>query len=162
MQKHFGDNLSPAVKYWVFLVGIITVIFTVLLGSFAASYLNLSADEQAIFEPLFDKLIPFPFVGSIVLVAFICTIVSLLFRHYIIPVLRMAEQTRLITAATRIIASQSTEPANWLRWLMLSMNQRTLSRRCREKSMPISTGPTWPSRKNGIDWRLSCRNCPTE
>jgi DNA polymerase-3 subunit epsilon len=97
--KRFGDNLSPAVKYWIFLTGIITVIFTVIFGSLVASYLHLSADEQAIFDKLFDKLIPFPFIGSIVLVAFICTMVSLLFRYYIIPVLRMAEETRLITTA---------------------------------------------------------------
>jgi len=99
LQKHFGDNLSPAVKYWIFLIGIMTVIFTVIFGSFAASYLNLPLEEQSIIEKLFNKLIPFPFIGSIVLVAFICTMVSLLFRYYIIPVLRMAEQTRLITAA---------------------------------------------------------------
>ena len=99
LRKHFGDNLSPAVKYWIFLVGIITVIFTVMFGSFAASYLNLSPEEQALFENLFDKLIPFPFVGSIILVAFICSMVSLIFRYYVIPVLRMAEQTRLITSA---------------------------------------------------------------
>ena len=99
MQKRFGDNLSPAVKYWIFLTGIIAVIFTVIFGSFAAFYLNLPPEEQAIFEKLFDKLIPFPFIGSIILVAFICSIVGLLFRYYIIPVLRMAEQTRLITSA---------------------------------------------------------------
>jgi len=99
LQKRFGDKLSPAVKYWIFLTGIITVIFTVIFGSLVASYLHLSAEEQAIFDKLFDKLIPFPFIGSIVLVAFICTMVSLLFRYYIIPVLRMAEETRLITTA---------------------------------------------------------------
>ncbi len=99
MRKHFGDSLSPAVKYWIFLVGIMTVIFAVLFGSFAASYLNLAPEEQALFETLFDKLIPFPFVGSIILVAFICSMVSLIFRYYVIPVLRMAEQTRLITSA---------------------------------------------------------------
>ena len=99
MQKHFGDNLSPAAKYWIFLIGIMTVIFAVIFGSFAASYLNLASEEQAIMENLFDKLIPFPFIGSLVLVAFICTMVSLLFRYYIIPVLRMSEQTRLITSA---------------------------------------------------------------
>lgn len=99
MKNNFGHSLSPAVKYWIFLAGIIAVIFTDIFGSFAASYLNLSAEEQAIFEKLFDKLIPFPFIGSIILVAFICTMVSLLFRYYIIPVLRMAEQTRLITSA---------------------------------------------------------------
>ncbi len=99
MRKHFGENLSPAVKYWIFLIGIVTVIFTVIFGSVAASYLNLAPEEQVVAESLFEKLIPFPFVGSIVLVAFICTMVSLLFRYYVIPVLRMAEQTRLITAA---------------------------------------------------------------
>jgi len=112
LQKRFGDNLSPAVKYWIFLTVIITVIFTVIFGSLVASYLHLSAEEQAIFDKLFDKLIPFPFIGSIVLVAFICTMVSLLFRYYIIPVLRMAEQTRLITTANpdyRITAEGANE-----------------------------------------------------
>ncbi len=99
MQNRLGERLSPAVKYWIFLVGIIAVTFTVIFGSFVASYLHLAADEQAIFKNLFDKLIPFPFIGAIILVAFICTMVSLLFRYYIIPVLRMAEQTRLITSA---------------------------------------------------------------
>jgi len=99
LRKNFGSSLSPAVKYWIFLIGIIVAIFTVIFGSFAASYLNLAADEQAVVEQLLNKLIPFPFIGAIVLVAFICTLVSLLFRYYIIPVLRMAEQTRLITAA---------------------------------------------------------------
>ncbi len=99
MLKRLDEKLSPTVKYWLFLTGIITVIFTVLLGSFEASYLNLATDEKALFAELFDKLIPFPFIGSIILVAFICTMVSLLFRYYIIPVLRMAEQARLITTA---------------------------------------------------------------
>jgi len=99
LRKHFAETLSPAVKYWVFLTGIVTVIFTVIFGSLEASYLNLAPEEQAVIKTLFDKLIPFPFIGSIFLVAFICTMVSLLFRYYVIPVLRMAEQTRLITAA---------------------------------------------------------------
>ncbi len=99
MQKSLGDRLSPAVKYWIFLTGIITVIFTVIFGSFTASFLNLALEEQALVENLSNKLLPFPFIGSLILVAFICSMVSLLFRYYIIPVLRMAEQTRLITAA---------------------------------------------------------------
>lgn len=99
MRRHFSDTLSPAAKYWIFLTGIITVIFTVIFGSFVASYLNLNPEEQTVVASLLEKLLPFPFIGSIVLVAFICTMVSLLFRYYVIPVLRMAEQTRLITAA---------------------------------------------------------------
>jgi DNA polymerase-3 subunit epsilon len=99
LQKSFSDRLSPTVKYGLFLTGIIAVIFTVILGSFVASFEHLTPAEQALVQTLFDKLLPFPFIGSLILVAFICSMVSLLFRYYIIPVLRMAEQTRLITAA---------------------------------------------------------------
>jgi DNA polymerase-3 subunit epsilon len=122
LQNRLGKKLSPAVKYWIFLTGITTVIFAVIFGSFAASYLNLAADEQSIVAKLFDKLIPYPFIGSIILVAFICTMVSLLFRYYIIPLLRMAEQTRLITSANpdyRIV----TEGANELAALARVINE---------------------------------------
>ena len=61
--------------------------------------MHLAPEEQVVVEELFNKLLPFPFIGSLILVAFICTMVRLLFVNYIIPVLRMAEQTRLITAA---------------------------------------------------------------
>ena len=91
MQKSLGERLSPAVKYWIFLTGIITVIFTVIFGSFAASFMHLAAEEQAVVEELFNKLLPFPFIGSLILVAFICAMVRLLFVNYIIPVLRMAD-----------------------------------------------------------------------
>ena len=64
MQKRFGDYLSPAAKYWIFLVGIITTIFMVIFGSFIASYLNLTPEDKVLAQRLFDKLIPFPFLGS--------------------------------------------------------------------------------------------------
>ncbi len=112
MQKRFRDSLSPAVKYWIFLIGITVVIFAVIFGSFTASYLNLTPEDKTVIAKIFDKLIPFPFIGSIILIAFICSMVSLLFRYYIIPVLRMAEQTRLITSGNsdyRIVAEGAHE-----------------------------------------------------
>ena len=99
MRKSFVDRLSPTIKYSIFLCGIVAIILSVIFGSFAASYLHLPPSEQEQAGELFAKLIPFPFVGSLVLIAFIGTLVSFLFRSYIIPILRMAEQTRLITAA---------------------------------------------------------------
>ncbi len=99
MQKHFGASLSPAVKYWTFLIGTIVVVFSIISVSIIAAYLNLSPEDQAIVAKLSDKLIPFPFLGSAMLIAFIYTMTSMLLRYYIVPVLRMAEQTRLITAA---------------------------------------------------------------
>lgn len=99
MQKRFGDKLSPAVKYWIFLCVIVAIILSVIFGSFAASYMHLPPAEQAQASGLFPKLIIFPFIGSLLLIAFIGTMVSFLFQSYIIPILRLAEQTRLITNA---------------------------------------------------------------
>lgn len=99
MKKRFGGNLSPGIKHWILLFGIIIVIFSIIFVSVSAAYLNLSPEDQAIVAKLSDKLIPFPFVGSVILITFIYTMANLLLRYYIMPVLRMAEQTRLITAA---------------------------------------------------------------
>ena len=99
MGKRLGEQLSPAVKYWIFLVGIIGVIFAVIFTSFTASYLSLDPADRATVAGIFPKLVAFPFFGAMVLVVIIGTLVSWLFRDYIIPILRMAEQTRLITVA---------------------------------------------------------------
>jgi DNA polymerase-3 subunit epsilon len=97
--KRFADRLSPAVKYWIFLIGIVGAIFAVIFGSFTASYLHLEPADQATVREIFPKLVEFPFLGTMALVAIIGSLVSWLFRAYIIPILRMAEQTRLITVA---------------------------------------------------------------
>ena len=99
MLKRYGQQLSPAVKYWIFLVGIIGTIFAVILGSFVASYLSLDPAEQAMVRELFPRLAAFPFFGAMILVVIIGTLVRWLFIDYIIPILRMAEQTRLIAVA---------------------------------------------------------------
>lgn len=94
-----ADRLTPAVKYWLFLLAIVGVILAVILASFTASYLSLEPAEQETVRAIFPKLVPFPFLGAMVLVAVIGTLVSWLFRDYIIPILRLAEQVRLITVA---------------------------------------------------------------
>lgn len=95
----FAERLSPAIKYWIFLVGIAGTIFALIFGSFAASYLSLDPVDRAIVAEIFAKLAVFPFLGAMVLVGIIGSLVSWLFNDYIIPILRMAEQTRLITVA---------------------------------------------------------------
>lgn len=99
MVKRYGEQLSPAVKYWIFLTGIVGVIFAVIFGSFTASYLSLEPADRAAAAEIFPKLVIFPFLGAMILVAIIGSLVSWLFNAYIIPLLRMAEQTRLITVA---------------------------------------------------------------
>jgi len=97
--NRYRQHLSPAVKYWIFLLGIIGVIFVVILGSFVASYLSLDPTDRQTVTEIFPKLAGFPFFGAMVLVVTIGTLVRWLFIDYIIPILRMAEQTRLITVA---------------------------------------------------------------
>lgn len=92
-----GLTMRPALKYWAFLLTIIAVTFGILLGSFAGSWFYLDPAERAIVRSLFHKLIPFPLLGSLALVMIIGSLVSLLFRYYIIPVLLLAEKARLIT-----------------------------------------------------------------
>ena len=99
MLNHYRQRLSPAVKYWVFLLGIIGVIFVVILGSFVASYLSLDPADRRLVAELFRKLAGFPFFGAMILIVIIGTLVRWLFIDYIIPILRMAEQVRLITGA---------------------------------------------------------------
>lgn len=99
MLRKYGEQLSPAIKYWIFLLGIIGVIFAVIFASFIASYLSLDPADQVTVREIFPRLVAFPFFGAMVLVVVIGTLVRWLFHDYIIPVLRMAEQTRLITVA---------------------------------------------------------------
>jgi DNA polymerase III epsilon subunit family exonuclease len=89
--------LKPSLKSWIFLFAIVAVIFAVILGSFIGSWLSLDPAEQQLVRGIFDKLLPFPFLGALALVMIIGTLVSLLFRYYIIPILQLAEKARLIT-----------------------------------------------------------------
>jgi DNA polymerase-3 subunit epsilon len=106
--------MKPVLKYWTFLFAIIAAIFAVLLGSFAGSWYSLDPAEREMVRGLFNKLIPFPFLGGLALVMIIGTLVSLLFRFYIIPVLLLAEKARLITTvnpAYRIVPTGAREIA---------------------------------------------------
>jgi len=89
--------MSPRVKYWVFLLVITLLTFTVIIASFAASWHSLTIDEKVYVEHLVEKLIPFPILGAAFLCLAIGFLVSLLFRNYIIPILQMGEEIRLIS-----------------------------------------------------------------
>lgn len=91
--------MRPSLKYWIFILGITGITFGVILASVAGSWLSLTAGEQAMVAGLAEKIIPFPLMGAFVLVAIIGGLVTLLFRHYIIPILQMAESTQLISLA---------------------------------------------------------------
>jgi len=89
--------MKPVFKYWVFLLAVAFAVFAVITGSFIASWYHLSSEEQLFVRSIVDKLIPFPFIGSIVLFAIIGSLISLLFHHYIIPILQLGDETKLIS-----------------------------------------------------------------
>ena len=89
--------MNPRLKYWIFLLAIALIVFSVIAGSFVASWYHLSADEQALVSGLSDKLIPFPLLGGLLLLVILGGLVSLLFHYYIIPILQLGEETKLVS-----------------------------------------------------------------
>lgn len=89
--------MKPVIKYWLFLLAVAFAVFSVISGSFIASWYHLSIEEQSFVRSIVDKLIPFPFIGSMVLFAIIGGLISLLFHNYIIPILQLGEETKLIS-----------------------------------------------------------------
>lgn len=90
--------MKPSVKYWIFLSTIIFVVFSVIFLSFSGAWYSLDATEQAQISALAEKLLPFPFIGALILCGILSLLVSFLFHNYIIPILKLGESTQLISA----------------------------------------------------------------
>lgn len=91
--------MSPKAKYWFFLLAIVLITFTVIIASFTGSWHSLTNEEQSYIAHLVGKLIPFPIIGAAVLCLIIGGLISLIFKHYVIPILQLAEETRVISKA---------------------------------------------------------------
>ncbi len=91
--------MRPTVKYWVFLFIILFAVFGVILGSLAAAWQQISPEEQNFIAHIAHRLIPFPLIGATFLFLIIGGLVSLLFYFYVIPILRLGEETKLMSAA---------------------------------------------------------------
>ncbi len=90
--------MKPSIKYWIFLCAIILTVFSIIALCFAGAWSSLTVEEQAYIGALSDKLLPFPFVGALILCGILSLMVSFLFHNYVIPILKLAESTQLISA----------------------------------------------------------------
>lgn len=90
--------MRPTVKYWIFLLIILFAVFGIILGSLAAAWQQLSLEEQAFIARLAHRLIPFPLIGATFLFLILGGLVTLLFYFYEVPILRLSEETKLISA----------------------------------------------------------------
>lgn len=91
--------MRPSFKYIIFILGMAFAIFGVIFASVIGSWLNLTQEEQSLLLNITDKIIPFPIMGAFTLFFIIGGLVSLLFKYYIIPIMKIAESTQLITLA---------------------------------------------------------------
>ena len=90
--------MRPTVKYWIFLLIILFAVFGVILGSLAAAWHQITLEEQDFIAHIAHRLIPFPLIGATFLFLIIGGLVSLLFYFYVVPILRLGEETKLISA----------------------------------------------------------------
>jgi len=93
----FSLQLKPTAKYSLFLLAIFTAVCGAMFGSFVAAWHTLAPEQQEFMTQLIDKMIPFQVLGTLILFGIIGGLVSVLFRYYIIPILRLGEETKLIT-----------------------------------------------------------------
>ncbi|MDT8419719.1 MAG: exonuclease domain-containing protein [Desulfuromonadales bacterium] len=104
--------MKPSTKYLVFIIAVSLAVFMVVMGSFLGSWMSLNPDEQSSIEVLLPKLLPYPMLGAMVLCVIVGGLVSLLFHYYITPILRLGEETKLISIANpnyRIVTNGAKE-----------------------------------------------------
>jgi DNA polymerase-3 subunit epsilon len=109
--------MKPSIKYWIFLSAIIFSVFCVIGLCFAGAWNSLTPEEQAYIAAISDKLLPFPFVGALILCGIISLMVSFLFHNYVIPILKLGESTQLISAVNpehRIEIKQAAKEIHYL------------------------------------------------
>ena len=146
--------MRPSVKYWIFLSCVIFTVFTILFVSFSGSWHSLTVAEQATISGLSGKLLPFAFIGALILCAILSLMVSFLFHNYIIPILKLGESTQLISAVNPEHRIEIKQGAKEIHYLTGIINQSAEALpNCSAMSTCRSPKPraNWP--KNEPDWQ---------
>lgn len=89
--------MKPSFKYWIFLVSIYFAVISIMASSLIGAWASLNESQQLALQEMLTKLIPFPLLGTITILFIIGALINLLFNDYIMPILKMAESSRIIT-----------------------------------------------------------------
>ncbi len=89
--------MKPSFKYWIFLVAIYFAVISIMAASLIGSWASINESQQLALQEMVPKLIPFPLLGTITILFIIGALINLLFNDYIMPILKMAESSRIIT-----------------------------------------------------------------
>ncbi len=89
--------MKPSFKYWIFLIAIYFAVVSIMAASMVGSWASINESQQLALQEMLPKLIPFPLLGTITILFIIGALINLLFNDYIMPILKMAESSRIIT-----------------------------------------------------------------
>lgn len=89
--------MKPSFKYWIFLVAIYFAVISIMAASLIGSWASINESQQLALQEMLPQLIPFPLLGTITILFIIGALINLLFNDYILPILKMAESSRIIT-----------------------------------------------------------------
>ncbi|MEZ4599903.1 MAG: exonuclease domain-containing protein [Syntrophotaleaceae bacterium] len=90
--------MRPNLKFWIILTAVELAVFSIIIGSCALAWVQLSPREQDFFSRVAVRVVPYPLLGALILFLIIALLVHFLFRHYVIPILKIGEETKLISA----------------------------------------------------------------
>ena len=90
--------MKPSFKYWIFLGAIYFALISIIVASLIGAWVSINQSQQAALGEMLNKLIPFPLLGTITILFIIGALINLLFNDYIIPILKLAESSRLISS----------------------------------------------------------------
>ncbi len=115
--------MKPSIKYWIFLSAIMFTVFSIIAICFAGAWNSLTPGEQVYISAISDKLLPFPFVGALILCGILSLMVSFLFHNYVIPILKLGESTQLISAVNPEHRIEIKQAAREVHYLIDILNQ---------------------------------------
>ncbi len=72
-------------------------VISIMAASLIGSWASINESQQLALQEMLPKLIPFPLLGTITILFIIGALINLLFNDYIMPILKMAESSRIIT-----------------------------------------------------------------
>ncbi len=89
--------MIPRLKFIIFIGGILSGVFAVIGGCSYLFWSELDLIQQSQLAALPSKLLIYPMMGGILLILFVSLLIGLLFVYFIIPILQISEEVKLIS-----------------------------------------------------------------
>ena len=115
--------MKPSLKYWIFFGAIYFALISIIVASLIGAWASLNESQQIALGEMFNKLVPFPLLGTITILFIIGALINLLFNDYITPILKLAESARIISSANPEHRAQIKSSSKEIQYLAEIINQ---------------------------------------